>query len=60
MDTRHRTFRIPAELDEKLEERAQKLDRSASWVILECLRNGLEDGYGPSLLLRVPNRKATR
>jgi predicted transcriptional regulator len=44
MDTRHRTFRIPADLDEKLEERAKQLDRSASWVILRCLEIELDRG----------------
>ncbi len=37
-----RTFRLPAHLDAKLVAKADKLDRSASWVILRALEYALE------------------
>jgi predicted transcriptional regulator len=32
-----RSFRLPASLDAKLIAKAEKLDRSVSWIILRCL-----------------------
>jgi predicted DNA-binding protein len=37
-----RSFRLSAELDEKLVKEAERLDRSASWVILRALEVALE------------------
>lgn len=37
-----RTFRLPADLDQKLVKKAEALDRSPSWVILRSLEVALE------------------
>lgn len=54
-----RTFRLPANLDAKLVAKAEKLDRSASWVIVRCLELGLlgPDAAQAKALMRGMTKK---
>jgi predicted transcriptional regulator len=54
-----RTFRLPADLDAKLVEEAEKLDRSVSWVIIRCLEIGLlgPDAAQAKALMRGATKK---
>jgi predicted transcriptional regulator len=72
-DTKLRSVRIPLKLDAKLAERAERLDRPVSWVIVKALEDALgvtkqktveetivETHESPEALKSKPKRVANR